>query len=350
MLTYPIHIGPDSIAALCEDIARLAPSAVFVLADENTAAHVYPKLRNKLPRHELMVILPGETYKNLGTCQLIWAKMTALSLDRKALMLNVGGGVIGDMGGFVAATYKRGVRFMQVPTTLLSQVDASVGSKVGVDFEGYKNHLGVFADPHGVYIDPIFLDSLSDRELHSGFAEVIKHHLIADQAGWPSLLQIQDIRQIDFPSLIRHSVQIKSHIVQADPLEQGSRKALNFGHTFGHAIESEWLTRDQPFLHGEAIAAGMILEAYLSWKHGSLAELAYLEIRGLLERIFPVVPIAEADLSILIDHMVQDKKNEGGIILATLLRGIGNFRVNVPLSVEQAKQAFHHYRQVYGLD
>ena len=350
MLNYPIHIGPDAPLALGKAMEELGPSAVLVIADDNTFLSCYPRLRQHLPEHEIEVIRSGEQHKHLQTCEQIWARMTALSLDRKAVVVNLGGGVIGDLGGFVASTYKRGIRFVQVPTTLLSQVDASVGGKLGVDFRGFKNHIGVFADPQGVYIDPAFLETLSDRELYSGFAEVIKHHLIADQEGWLRLQQIEDLRKENLAAMIEHSVAIKSHIVEKDPFEQGARKSLNFGHTFGHALESEWLERSSPFLHGEAIAAGMVMEAYMSLRRGLIYPKDYREIKQLIDRFYPEIPIHSADNESLLSRMGNDKKNEHGATLCTLLDGIGLFMVNAALSREEILDTFQHYREEYGLD
>lgn len=349
MPSYPIPIGDLAIPDLLATLSELSPSSILVIADENTVEVCYPKLEPLLPDHDVAVIPPGESWKTLETCTQIWEQMTELSMDRKAIVLNLGGGVIGDMGGFIASTYKRGIRFIQIPTTLLSQVDASVGGKLGIDFQGYKNHIGVFADPQGVFIDPSFLDTLSDRELHSGFAEVIKHHLIADREAWEELQKIGNLREADLGGFIEHSVQIKTKIVEKDPFEQGARKSLNFGHTFGHAMESEWLERDSPFLHGEAIAAGMIMEAWISMKRGLIFPKEYRDIKNFMDRFFPVIPISAQEDKILLRRMQNDKKNEHGEILCTLLDTVGFYMVNVALSPEEVKEAFQHYREEYGL-
>lgn len=349
MLSYPIPIGDQALSELQLILEELTPSQVLVLADENTFLACYPKVRSFLPDHEVDVIKSGEKHKTLETCTQVWQRMTDLSFDRKAVVVNLGGGVIGDMGGFIASTYKRGIRFVQVPTTLLSQVDASVGGKLGIDFQGFKNHIGVFADPQAVCIYPGFLDTLSDRELHSGFAEVIKHHLIADREAWADLLEIGELRKADLQQLIQHSVEIKAKIVKQDPFEQGARKSLNFGHTFGHAMESEFLDRENRFLHGEAIAAGMIMEAYVSMKHGLIFPKDYRDIKNFLDRFFPEIPIHSSDDEALLSRMQNDKKNEHGNILCTLLDGIGFYMVNVSLSREEVLDAFQHYREEYGL-
>ncbi len=234
---------------------------IQVIVDENTFKYCYPSIKPFLEKHNIIKIKSGESQKNLETCQKIWQAMTDNELDRHSIVINLGGGVIGDMGGFCASTYKRGIDFIQIPTTLLSQVDASVGGKLGIDFQGLKNHIGVFQIPNAVLIDADFLKTLSYNELRSGFAEVIKHCLIMDGKKWDEIRR-KDFEEQELEDLIAHSVNIKQHIVEADPTEKGLRKILNFGHTLGHAIETYFLGKPKlHLLHGEAIAAGMICEA-----------------------------------------------------------------------------------------
>ena len=229
MHDYPIVIEEGALAQLPDLIGTINPSQIMVFVDTHTQAYCYPLLREYLPSHELFSIPPGEIHKNLTTCTGMWDVLTQKGFDRKGLVINLGGGVLGDMGGFVAATFKRGIPFIQVPTTLLSQVDASVGGKLGVDFHSFKNHIGIFQNPEAVLIHPGFLTTLPQEELRSGFAEVIKHHLIADKDAWKQLIVNKELNSLDFTSLIRHSVAIKSSIVEQDYKESGARKALNFG-------------------------------------------------------------------------------------------------------------------------
>ncbi|MCD8540568.1 MAG: 3-dehydroquinate synthase, partial [Leadbetterella sp.] len=243
-------------------------SALVVIADRNTRKDCYPRIKEVLPRHLLITVQDGEEYKNLDTCINIWNKLTEAEFDRHALVINLGGGVIGDMGGFCAATYKRGIDFIQVPTTLLAQVDASVGGKLGIDFQGFKNHIGVFTQPRAVLIDTGFLTTLPERELRSGYAEVIKHCLIRDRKMWDKIRK-SELGDIPMKELVSHSVETKKAIVTEDPTEKGLRKILNFGHTVGHAVETFHLTRER-LLHGEAIAIGMICEAYIAYSKGML--------------------------------------------------------------------------------
>ncbi|MEM9391159.1 MAG: 3-dehydroquinate synthase family protein, partial [Bacteroidota bacterium] len=232
-----IVITDEANAQLQQTLSEINFTQLAVLVDENTLTHCYPIIENVLPPHSLIQINSGEEFKTIETCSSIWKMLTENAFDRKGLLINLGGGVIGDMGGFCARTYKRGLQFINLPTTLLAQVDASIGGKLGIDFEGLKNHIGLFSEPDQVIVDPVFLRSLPKNELTSGFAEVIKHNLIADIDNWNRLnkLQLDDINWLD---TIRHSVEIKKKIVEEDPLEGGKRKILNFGHTVGHAVES----------------------------------------------------------------------------------------------------------------
>jgi len=346
MLNYPIHIGADARGKLSEFLRGSNYSRILVLTDDNTHELCYPKLRDYLPVHEVIHIPPGELHKNLNTCVGIWNKMTELAMDRKALCINLGGGVLGDMGGFVASLYKRGIDFIQVPTTLLSQVDASVGSKLGVDFMKFKNHIGLFNDPQGVYIWPGFLNTLSDRELASGFAEVIKHHLIADQTAWINLKQVRNLRTLDFATLIKHSVGIKKKIVEEDPFEKGARKSLNFGHTIGHAIESMRLETEEALLHGEAISIGMICEAFLSREAGLITTKELVEIIELISVHYPSTRFAASEFDEIIERSFNDKKNEGSKILCTFLDGMGGFKVNQEISAKQIEEAIEFYNDM----
>jgi len=346
MLDYPIIIGPDALDVLSQNLDQSSYSNILVLVDTNSFRHCYPRLKSQLPPHVLHEIPPGESQKHIHSCLGIWEKLTLYHFDRKGLVINLGGGVIGDMGGFVAGTYKRGIDFIQLPTTLLSQVDASVGGKLGIDFQSYKNHIGLFANPQGVYIDPAFLDTLPENELISGFAEVIKHHLIADSEAWNSLVKTTQIHDHDFAALIQHSVDVKARIVAQDPKEKGARKALNFGHTLGHAIESLYLERGNlpTLLHGEAIAIGMIGECYISWKRGMLNKDELDEITAYIHHYYASVDISETDYDEIYLRMKQDKKNQTGKILCTLLKGIGAFEINVEISPEEVVEAMEYYR------
>ena len=316
---------------------------IQVLVDEKTFRYCYPTIKSILPKHNLVKIQSGEQQKHLGTCQTIWENMTNHELDRHALMINLGGGVIGDMGGFCAATYKRGIDFIQIPTTLLSQVDASVGGKLGIDFQGLKNHIGVFQIPKTVLIDAKFLDTLSFAEKRSGFAEVIKHCLIMDVDKW-NIIRRKDFEEQDFNDLIAHSVAIKQRIVQADPTEKGLRKILNFGHTLGHAIETYFLGKPKlHLLHGEAIAAGMICEAFISFKRGMIDQKTLENIEEFIFSIYGKATIKDSDFEEIIALTAQDKKNKGKEIRFSLLEEAGKCTYDIPVTNLEMRLALQYY-------
>ena len=337
------------IAPIQESLSRFIESGnyskVIVIADNNTKRFCYPLLKESLPAHKLVSVPSGEKHKTLATCETIWDAMTKAELDRHALVVNIGGGVIGDMGGFCAAVYKRGIDFIQIPTTLLSEVDASVGGKLGIDFQGFKNHLGVFNIPKTVLIDPVFLKTLPEREIRSGFAEIIKHCLIADGAKWKQISGI-DFENQNWKDLIEHSVKIKQHVVDQDPTEKGLRKILNFGHTLGHAVETHFLGKaaHQRLFHGEAIAVGMIMESYLSFKRGLIDAAALSEIEEFIFATYGRVKISEEDVDTIVALTRQDKKNKGSEVRFSLLTGIGVCGFDMVVSVSEMRKAIAYYR------
>lgn len=323
--------------------AENAYSQVAVLADEHTKKYCYPALKTLLPRHTLITIKSGEERKNLETCTHIWQYLTDKQFDRKSLLINLGGGVIGDMGGFCAATYKRGIDFIQIPTTLLSQVDASVGGKLGIDFNEFKNHIGVFKEPVIVLIATDFLNTLPVKEVRSGFSEIIKHCLIADATMWGKICK-RDLDKQNWTELVPHSIEIKRQVVSQDPTEKGLRKILNFGHTIGHAVESYFLMQTRKkLLHGEAIAIGMICESYISHKKNLLDEQSLNNIEEFIFSIYGKVKITSQDTEAIIPLMMQDKKNEKGTIQCVLLNGIGNPVYDQKLSLSEIREAIHYY-------
>ena len=336
-----IEITDDLIPAIKECLED-GRQTIGVLVDSNTSVHCYPLIESALPKHFIISIAAGEKHKDLSTCNGIWEEMTYNQLDRKSLLINLGGGVIGDMGGFCAATYKRGINFINLPTTLLAQVDASIGGKVGVDFQGFKNHIGVFQNPERVLIYPGFLSTLPSTELRSGFAEVIKHALIFDRQYW-SKIQSTAWELQPWSEHISHSVHTKNRIVSEDPTELNVRKILNFGHTVGHAIERHYLHEPEPLLHGEAIAIGMICESYLSTIKEGLTNHNLGEITEYLIKTFGKVEIPKEELNAIAKNTLQDKKNEGGQIICTLLEDIGQATYNTPISLQEVEQALDYY-------
>ena len=337
-------IAIDHIAqSLPATLDEMSFTQLAVLVDENTLEHCYPRIKPLLPDHSLIEIASGERNKNLDTCQHIWKQLTDAAFDRKALMINLGGGVIGDMGGFCAVTYKRGIRFINIPTTLLAAVDANVGGKLGIDFEGLKNHLGFFQDPDAVLVDSAFLTTLPEKELRSGFAEVLKHGLIAD-ADYFEQVKEEGIKRDNWNAVIAHSVEIKNAVVEADPKEGGLRKILNFGHTIGHAIESHYLNSKNHLLHGEAIAIGMICEAYLSKKLLGFDEASLQHVTQTLHQQYPEIRLYKEDFVEIIQWMYQDKKNEHNLLNHSLLSGIGSATYNIAVDEKDVMDAlFYHF-------
>ncbi len=341
-----IHFTTAIRSTLKEVLHARSYSKLVVLTDVNTQQHCLPLIQDLLPSDAVLITVPaGEQFKTLETCASIWNQMTEAVLDRQALMLNLGGGVIGDMGGFCASVYKRGIPFITIPTTLLSQVDASVGGKLGIDFMGFKNHLGVFQLPETVLIDPTFLETLPQRELRSGYAEVLKHGLIRDAAFFRSLPSTVWEKQ-DWALVIRHSVGIKKAVVEVDPKETGLRKILNFGHTIGHAVESFYLPSANPLLHGEAIAMGMIAEGFLSFEKIGLSYEELNELSTKLLTVFGKVNLESKDLDSILNLCAQDKKNEGSTQLFTLLPSFGDCSYNNPVTREEIKHAILYYQQL----
>ena len=331
--------SPDQI--LEENIKKLSPDKVAILVDENTKKHCYPSIRNM--EAKTIQISSGEKNKNLNTCEFIWDKMTELGLSRQSLLVNLGGGVIGDMGGFAASTFKRGMAFINMPTTLLSMVDASIGGKLGIDFKGLKNHIGIFNEPVSVIVCSDFLKSLPTSQLISGYAEILKHGLISDTTYWKEVSRL-DFDLVNWSEIIERSIGLKNAVVMKDPYEMGRRKILNFGHSFGHAIETHFLETNHPLFHGEAIAIGMLLEAHISFQKKWLTESDLGEIEKVLSIHFrfPELPT----LVQLIESMLQDKKNQGVTMKFSLLKGIGNCEYDVQVKATNLKDALEYYRKI----
>lgn len=320
-------------------------SSVFVLVDENTEKYCLPIISSSETLFKVIRIRSGEENKNIQTCLSIWGELTRDNADRKSILINLGGGVIGDMGGFCAATFKRGISFIQIPTTLLSMVDASVGGKLGIDFNEFKNHIGVFQNPKKVLIFPKFLESLNARELRSGFAEIIKHCLIADFGKWEEI-RGKDLTSLNLTALIDHSVKIKSYVVTEDPKEKGLRKILNFGHTIGHAVESFYLLNPgKKLLHGEAIAIGMVCEAWLSYLKGFISLKDCESIKKYLISIYGLVLIPSTEFDSILQLTSQDKKNEGQVLLFSLLEKLGKANFNIEVSLDEMKNALAYYSE-----
>ena len=341
---YPVYFE-NSMDELAEFTKRGNYSRLFILTDENTAIHCLPQVQAQFEssdNFDIIEINAGEESKDIDFCIGIWKMLIDFGADRKSLLINLGGGVISDMGGFVASTYKRGIDFVHVPTTLLSQVDASVGGKTGVDIESIKNIIGTFTQPKAVFIAHEFLSTLPARQILSGTAEMLKHGLIADATYWKALKN-SDLA-IPAEGLIYRSVEIKNEVVTADPFENSIRKSLNFGHTVGHAIETNSLLHDaQPLTHGEAIAIGMLCEAYLSNKKAGLSKEELNEVVTVFNRLYSHYDLAHKNYSDLCALMLKDKKNENGKINCTLLTHIGQCSLDNICTNEELCEGLNFY-------
>jgi 3-dehydroquinate synthase len=345
--TYAVHFNELAYKALNEFLDKNSYSKVFVLVDENTHENCLPKFMAQITGtvdFEIIEIESGEINNNIDTCTVVWGALSELDADRKSLLINLGGGVVTDLGGFVASTFKRGIDFINIPTTLLAMVDASVGGKTGVDLGPLKNQIGVINQPEMVLIVSSFLETLEERQIQSGFAEMLKHGLIQDATYWETLKTLNDFEDID--NLIFHSVQIKSKVVLQDPTEQNIRKILNYGHTLGHAVESYFLESKEHdlLLHGEAIAIGMILEGYLSHKLCELPIEQLEDIKTTFLNRYPKTAFKAADIETILSLLKFDKKNTHGHINFVLLKSIGEPVIDVQIPSELYQEAFTYYK------
>lgn len=324
---YPVYCGVGPSAALRDVVRRGDYSSVFVLSDDTVAPLWAAACTEGIDVAATIAIPPGESAKSIDTARDVWRALDRHEADRRSLVVTVGGGVVGDLGGFVAATYQRGIDFAHVPTTLLAQVDASVGGKVGVNFDGRKNRIGAFASPVAVVIDVRTLGTLDARVYRSGFAEMLKHGVIRDRAAFDGLDPgfAADASAAGLVDAIAHSVEVKRAVVERDRLERGERKVLNFGHTIGHAIESLSHETDDPLLHGEAVAIGMVGEARLSALPA--ADVAWIEARVAAFGLPTRIPAA-LDADAIVEATRADKKRAAGRVAWTLLEAIGAARID----------------------
>ena len=344
MLPTTIAFPTDLKVLLKEFISNKNYSQIGLLTDENTMKLCYPLIKDALPDPLIIQVRAGEEHKNLETCVQVWQQLTEFAFDRYSLLIILGGGVLGDLGGFCAATFKRGIDFLLIPSTLLAQVDASIGGKLGIDFQNYKNHIGLFQEPVGTFISTPFLKTLPERELRSGFAEVVKHCLISDKTMWDKV-RARSLAGQNWEELIGHSVSFKHSVIQRDPRESGLRKILNFGHSVGHAVEGHFLASAKPIFHGEAVAIGMIAEAFIGSKKGLLTDRELSQVAEYLIQIYGhfELPTEENDL---VERMKQDKKNQGTKILLALPKGLGTAIWDVEVSEEEIVESLDFYRSL----
>ena len=346
---YSIYFNENAYEAINLYLKENQYSNLFIIVDSNTNELCLPNFLPLLETDltiEIIEFEAGEQNKNIETCVQIWNVLTELGADRKSLVINLGGGVVTDLGGFVASTFKRGIDFINIPTTLLAMVDAAVGGKNGVDLGNLKNQIGVINVPKMVLIDTQYLQSLPQNEMRSGLAEMLKHGLIYDKKYWEQFLDLKAIDFADFDELIHRSVEIKNEIVLQDPTEKNIRKALNFGHTLGHAIESYFLENENKttLLHGEAIAVGMILESYISLNKNLISQEEYIQIKSSIKSIYDEIVFDENDIEPILELLIHDKKNEYGHIQFALIEGIGKIKINQSVENELILNAFLDYK------
>lgn len=345
---YAVHFNATGYEKLNSYLKDHRFSKLFIIVDINTHIHCLPRFMSNLETDlecEIIEIEAGEAHKNIDTCVGVWNALSELGADRKSLIINLGGGVVTDLGGFVACTFKRGLKYVNVPTSLLAMVDASVGGKTGIDLGALKNQIGVISSGDMVIVDISFLDTLPQNHLKSGLAEMLKHGLIYDTSYWNKFLNLKDLTLDDLDLLIHQSVEIKNNIVTEDPNEHGIRKTLNFGHTLGHAIESHFLSdpNKEELLHGEAIAIGMIMEAYISYKLLGLPKDDVEIIKDNFLQIFNKVSIGSSDHDAIIDLLKYDKKNEHGNVNFVLLEKIGMPKIDCLVENKLIIEAFDYY-------
>ena len=334
---------------LVNAIAECEHDKIFILIDQTTHDMCLPKLQNFLclKGAQSIVIKAGDTNKTLDSLAEVWTALSQGGATRHSLMINLGGGMVTDLGGFAASTFKRGIDFINIPTTLLAMVDASVGGKTGINFGGLKNEIGVFSDSKFVIINTQFLDTLDHDNICSGYAEMLKHGLISDNKHWAELVGF-NLAQPDLAQLQRmvaESIKVKERIVTEDPHEHGIRKALNLGHTVGHALESFAMKHGRPVLHGYAVAYGMVCELYLSARKTDFpTDKIHQTVRFILDH-YGRLPYTCDDYPELLELMRHDKKNTSGIINFTLLGGIGDIRINQTATKEEIEEALDFLRE-----
>ena len=342
-----ITFGTEALLRFTKELQAKDYSSLFLLVDTHTQEFCLPGFVSQtgLTQLEVLVMEAGEEHKTLQTCENLWNQLSERGADRNSALINLGGGVVTDLGGFVACTFKRGIDFYNLPTTLLAMVDASVGGKTGIDLGALKNQIGIIEEPKQVLIDAQWLQTLPQEELRSGFAEMLKHGLISNKDYWEQLKSLPKLEAATLAEFIKPSVAIKKQVVLEDPREKHLRKILNFGHTLGHAIESYYLTHPQKkrLLHGEAIAIGMVMEAYLGVSCCSFSNVAAEEIKKTFAQFYPPVEIDAQDREGILELLRHDKKNKAGRVNFVLLKSIGVPEIDVEVPQELFTQAFEFY-------
>lgn len=344
-----ISILDQEFSALNQYITEQNPSQIFILVDENTHENCIPALLANLETEipfEIIEIEAGEDAKTIATATQLWEILAEYKADRKSLLLNLGGGVITDMGGFVASTYKRGIKFLNIPTTLLAMCDASIGGKTGIDHQYLKNIVGTFANAEHILVYPPFLETLEFVELRSGFAEMLKHGLIACENHWNDLIALEEITSENVAPHIENSMMIKENVVVKDFKEENIRKILNFGHTIGHAVESLFLKTGNIIPHGEAVALGMIAETHLAFLENLISEEIANTVIENIRKFYPYISIKDFTNDDIINLMINDKKNNHGKINFSLIEGIGKCNYDYKVSADNIEKSLDYYKNL----
>jgi len=343
--TVPIHIGKGIFDKIKSAIPFNKYSSVLVITDENVSHHWSKRIHEVIGKKAYYLTIPAhEKAKTLSTVGKIWTMLSKKGFDRKSLVINIGGGMVCDIGAFAASTYMRGIHFVQVPTTLLAQADAAIGGKTGFNFNGLKNTIGTFSAPVAIISDTVFLSTLPQREYLSGFAEIIKHAIIADKDLFKHLLKkdFTSLSSKELDKMLSVSSNIKCEIVRKDPFEKNERKKLNFGHTVGHAVEMACSNSPTPLLHGEAVAIGMIAEARMSLLSGYLSEKKFRDIEKLISKAKLPNKTKAIYKNVISKKMLSDKKNVRQQIKWVCLKGIGEVEVDVDLPGEIMEQGLRY--------
>ncbi len=339
-----IEIGSVTEGSLTSVLQVYKNYNLIIIVDENTHDNCLEYMITSFPeleRAEIILLPVGEENKVMEVCFQVWQAFTEYGFGRKDLVINLGGGVVTDMGGFIASIYKRGLKFINVPTSLLGMVDAAIGGKTGIDLDRFKNQLGTFSHPTHIFIDPIFLQTLPEEEVFNGYAEMVKHALIKNVDLWEKIRVIHSEEELTTIQNIYTSVKIKTDIVDGDPTEKGERKILNFGHTIGHALESYFLDKTA-ISHGHAVALGMCAESFISFKRNWISKEVFKDIEATITASFPMISLNADEVSVVISLMYQDKKNESGKIFGSILKDVGLCSYDVELSeVEIGESLFH---------
>lgn len=345
---YQLEIGSILESSFQEVVNRYTEGKIFFIVDENTHEHCLTYLLTNfegLYEAEVIVIPSGEPNKTMQIAHNVWEVLSEYETSRYDLIINLGGGLVTDMGGFIASCYKRGMAFVNIPTTMLGMIDASIGGKTGLNLGHFKNQIGVFNTPLALYIDTIFLETLPHEEMLSGYAEMIKHGLLTSREMFDKVIkQIETPKVISQP-LLHESIAVKNEIVKQDPVEKGLRKTLNLGHTIGHAIEGHYLDSNR-ILHGHAVAIGIIMESFISRKRGLLSDEEFQHIETSILKYYDLPKFSNDDIKAMIELLSNDKKNRSGKILSCLLEGMGNCTYDHELNEQEVTEAFLHYKNM----